>query len=91
MKKKAATIFKDKNGRVVIWQSPNMLLWAWIILKAVAMFLAQGKIKAGLDQLSGAVLFAWAYFEADQGVSPFRKILGAIIMLGVAVGFFVQG
>src|SRR4051794_9329072 len=79
MKDVAKRFFKDKNGRIVLWQSPNLLLYSWIALKIFSMLLS-GRSKTGLEHLSTAVLFAWAYFEIVSGVNLFRKVLGAVVL-----------
>lgn len=89
MKEKTTTFFKDKNGHVVLWQAPNLLLWGWIVLKVIMFVLASSKLRTGLDQMSNVLLFTWAYYEADQGVSLFRKTLGMAVMFVVVLGFFV--
>lgn len=79
---------RDKDGRVVLWQSPNLLLWSWIILKLISLLLKAGRIKAGFEQLSSAVIFAWALYEFTKGVNYFRKALGLVVLIAVIVGFF---
>jgi hypothetical protein len=80
--------FHDKNGRVVLWQTPSFPLIAWLGLKVLSIPLADGTIKVGLSHVSTAFLFIWAYLELTQGVNHFRRLLGLIIGLGIIKSFF---
>ena len=77
--------FKDKDGHWTIIQSPNVLLSAWIVLLLLNLFINYQPTRL----LQSTVLFAWAYLELTQGTSNFRKLLGAIILTGVTVSFFI--
>jgi hypothetical protein len=77
-----------KHGKVIIWQSPNLLLWLWISIKALVLFIDDGNFKNNLGNLSGAILFAWAFLELTQGDSYFRKLLGLIIITFTTINFF---
>lgn len=80
--------FRDSNGQITIWQSPNLLLSAWIIFEVIKLIVSKGKLKTGLEQLSSVTLFAWAYLEATTGVNYFRKVLGLLVLIIIIVGFF---
>lgn len=88
MQGKVRNFFSDKNGRIVLWQSPNLLLYGWIVFTVAAKLMNSGYIKTGLEQLSTAVLFSWACYEAANGVSYFRKTLGILILAIIISGFF---
>ena len=77
--------FKDKNGRWMIVQMPNPLLSTWIFLLLVNLVLRNPHIQL----FQSAVLFTWSYLELTEGMSGFRKLLGLIVFVGVAVSFFV--
>ena len=79
-------LFKDSDGRVVVIQPPNTLLSVWIILVVVNHLVDTPSSKV----LQSAVLFAWAYIELCEGVSCFRKLLGAIILLVTLFGIYSQ-
>lgn len=76
--------FKDKHGHWAIMQWPNALLMVWIVLLLINLPLRSRPI--GLVQ--SAVLFTWAYLEITQGISRFRKTLGAVILVGIIVSYF---
>lgn len=81
-------VFKDKEGRIVLGQWPNLLLWGWVISKVASIFLREGQIKSGFEILSTSFLFAWAYFEVTDGVNYFRRLLGIVVLTFIVVGFF---
>lgn len=86
--KQLRKFFEDTEGRVVIFQSPNLLLWGWILFRALSILLDTGKLKTGFGQLSTALLFTWAWFELTKGDSYFRRVFGGFILLFIIVGFF---
>lgn len=88
MKFKPRRIFKDRHGRVVVFQWPNVPLYGWIVFKILAIIVAKGKLKDGLEQLSVALLFVWSYLEIKQGVNYFRRILGVVVLLAIVASYF---
>lgn len=80
--------FKDKDGRVIVWQNPNAALLSWFFLRLLTLALADGTVKNGLLQLSGAFLFVWAYLEVTKGSSHFRKALGAVVLASIIASYF---
>jgi hypothetical protein len=81
-------IFRNKKGTVVIWQFPNAPLWGWIVASVAAMIIKHGREHAGLHLLAQAFLFAWAYLELRSGESIFRKVLGGLLLIVIAISFF---
>ncbi|HEY0964941.1 MAG TPA: hypothetical protein VGE13_00495 [Candidatus Saccharimonadales bacterium] len=80
----------DKHGRAVIWQKPNLPIIGWFAFMVVSHLLGPGALRSGLELLSAAFLFTWAYLEITQGASPFRRVLGAVVFVIVIIGFFCQ-
>ena len=80
--------FKDKNGKIVIWQSPNLPLWGWIVFSVIAHLIKAGRLHTGSQSLAQAWLFTWAYLEIRQGDSTFRRILGGLVLASMIFGFF---
>ncbi len=80
--------FEDKNGHIVLWQNPNTALLSWFFLRLLTLALADGTVKNGLTQLSGAFLFVWAYLEVTKGSSHFRKALGAVVLASIIASYF---
>ena len=89
MGKRFKKLFTDKNGKVVIFQPPNLPLIGWLVCMIVALLLPIGFLKNGFMNLSGAFLFLWAYQEITQGASYFRRSLGVVALLIVLSGYFI--
>lgn len=80
--------FYDKHGKRVIFQRPNLLIIGWAVSAILGHIFTSGKPHHGFNELSHALLFAWAYLEISQGANTFRRVLGVLIMLAVIKGFF---
>ena len=80
-------IFKDTNGRVVLWQWPNVPLWGWIILKLFALVVAQGHLRSVCEQLGTVLLFTWAYLELTRGINYFRRALGLAVLIAIILSY----
>lgn len=81
-------LFKNKDGKFVVVQAPNVALAGWFILLIAGMLIADTGLKGGLAQLSKAFLFVWAYMEIKSGASPFRRLLGAVVIAILIIGYF---
>lgn len=88
MRLETKRFIRDESGQIILWQSPNLLLSGWIVLKVTTLVLSAGHVRAGLEQLSTAILFTWAVYEAAKGVNYFRKTLGVIVLAVITAGFF---
>jgi hypothetical protein len=81
--------FKDKHGKVVVAQAPNVLISIWLVLQLADLIVLHGKYQP-VRILATAVLFAWAYDELRRGDSQFRKVLGAAVLLGIVITTFIH-
>lgn len=86
---RAGNFFKDKDGKWAIVAFPNVLLAAWIAIIILTKFIPENNLHLSLSLLGSAVLFAWAYLELTDGTSYFRRVLGAVILLAVIIGYFL--
>lgn len=80
-------VFEDKDGKVVLFQKPNTLLLVWLVSTFVVA-LTHGRLQTNLYILSAASLVIWALLEIFQGVTNFRRILGAVVLLAVTWSLF---
>lgn len=73
-------IFEDRStGRLVVGQWPNLPLWIWIVASVVGRFTDNAVVGA----VAAMALAVWAILEVAKGVNPFRRILGAVVLLGL--------
>ena len=81
-------LIRGKDGRIYIFQLPNLPIIGWFVCMITSNFLPAGSIKVGFSHLSLVFLAIWCYLEITTGVSRFRQILGIIIAALVIYNFF---
>jgi hypothetical protein len=74
-------IWRNRRGDIVIWQTPNIWLIAWVILTCVSLFASSHSMANIVWWLSSAVLATWALLEIFKGVNYFRRGLGLVVLL----------
>jgi hypothetical protein len=82
--------FRDRNGEIVIGQSPNIPILVWFAASLLQLAYKTGRINLGLDILATGSLFVWAILELFQGVNYFRRSLGAIVLVWLLISKFQQ-
>ncbi|GJD36118.1 hypothetical protein [Methylobacterium aerolatum] len=80
--------FRDRtSGRIVLAQWPNAPLWLFGLLQAVAWIAGlEGGAGRWAALASRVALAVWAGDEVLRGVNPWRRCLGAAVLLWLAVG-----
>jgi len=78
---------RDRNGKIVLWQIPNLPLIGWFVCLVISHLISAGVIRAGFASLSTAFLFTWAYLEIKEGASYLRRVLGAVVLASVLMSF----
>lgn len=73
-------IFKDKKGRLVIWQEPNFNLVLFFGFLAASNVIRHAKVHNLLSILAFGTIFIWSWREIKDGASLFRRLLGLIVM-----------
>lgn len=71
--------WKNRQGQVVIWQTPNLPLIAWAGLTVFSL-LVNGRLADILSWLGSAALITWSLLEIFRGVNYFRRALGLFIL-----------
>ncbi len=82
--------YKDKNGKIVLAQSPNIPIIIWIIFSVLSYILPSNDMQALFAELSTLILFVWAYLELFSGVNYFRKALGFVVMLWIITNIIIN-
>ena len=72
--------FEDEHGRLILWQAPNLPLWVWAVASLATRFLSDRPEQAAQLIAFGA-LFTWAWLEIFDGASPFRRLLGSVVLI----------
>ena len=73
-----------QTGEITIAQMPNPSLWIVLVGSVLSWaFHPEGRAGALLDGLVKASLFVWAVDEIARGVNPWRRCLGAAVLVYV--------
>ena len=72
--------FKDKDGNIVLYQHPNILLILFLGFSLLHL-LVGGGMKEFIGMLGFGTGFAWSIGEAQEGVNGFRKTLGIALLI----------
>ncbi len=72
--------WKDRRGRIVIWQTPNLSLIAWAVLTVLSL-LVSSRLADVLSWLGSAALITWSLLEIFRGANYFRRALGLLVLV----------
>ena len=75
------SFFKDKHGKTVVWQNFNLPIILWAVFALLSKIFKTGDLHTFLSVIAFGLIFTWAWLEINQGASPFRRMLGAIVMI----------
>lgn len=78
-------IFKDKDGKVVVGQTPNGPIILSLILFVLSRWNYLSDYSELLEKFAIIWLVIWALLELISGVNLFRKIIGAITLISILV------
>jgi hypothetical protein len=71
---------KDKDGNIVLLQSPNLPIITYIVSLILSKVTA-GSLQQFFEVIGFGSLFVFAWLELFEGVNYFRKALGLVVML----------
>ncbi len=63
-----------------MWQVPNPALSVWIAAVVLGWFPLSTTHGAAVDGVRRGALLVWALDEVVRGASPFRRLLGAVVL-----------
>jgi hypothetical protein len=72
--------WRDRKGRVVVWQTPNVWLIAWAVCLTLSLFLG-GHVGDALFWVASAALVIWSLLEIFLGAAYVRRLLGLVVLL----------
>jgi hypothetical protein len=74
-------LLKDKQGRIVIAQLPNLPLFIFILSSLLLMAYRKGTPGYLFKVVSFGSLFTWCWLEIFNGTNYFRRILGGVVLV----------
>ena len=78
-----------ETGRITIMQRPNLALTMALIAIVVRVLLhPAGSAGVTLTVLVGVTLTVWAVPEVVHGVNPWRRLLGAVVLILAVLSWF---
>jgi hypothetical protein len=72
-----------QTGQVVLAQAPNPPLLLFLAASALRLALS-GDARTAASVVAGGALVWWSVDEIVRGDSPFRRVLGAVVLAGWA-------
>ncbi len=76
----------DRDGHLAIAMLPNPAIWVWVLCRGLAWIGWSGLDERTLRDLGTGALLVWAADELARGTSPFRRVLGAGVLVFVLMG-----
>ena len=73
--------FRSEDGRLTLWQFPNPALWVWLAALVLGRFDLSAAHERAVDGVRHGALLVWALDELVRGASPFRRVLGAVVLV----------
>jgi hypothetical protein len=75
------------TGELAIAQWPNAPLLIFLVATAVRLLVhPEGTAGTLLAIVSGAAVVVWSVLEIARGDSPFRRVLGAVVLVATVAG-----
>ncbi len=71
-----------------MWQTPNVALLVWLAAIIASRF-THGTAHTIISSLGTTAIIIWAILEIISGASPFRRMLGLVVLLFVAATRFL--
>jgi hypothetical protein len=79
-------IWRDRRGRIVLWQTPNPWLIGWLVLTFISL-LFTGRRADIFSWLGSVSLIVWSLLEVFKGVNYFRRALGLLVLVMSVMSF----
>jgi hypothetical protein len=83
--------WRDNEGKVVIFQWPNIWLVIWVICEFIAILSSSKSIYNVTWWVGTVALAIWALLEIVKGVNYFRRLLGFLVALLIVISIFNIG
>jgi hypothetical protein len=73
--------FRSRDGHLTLFQFPNPALWVWIVAVVLGWFDLSPAHETAVTGVRHGALVVWAVDEVVRGSSPFRRVLGAVVLV----------
>lgn len=81
----------DRHGEVVLGQFPNPALAVWLVTTLLRWTgVLEGESADTARDIGTGALLVWALDEIVRGAAPLRRLLGAAVLVVVAVGLLTR-
>ena len=77
--------FRSSDGRLAVWQVPNPALCVWMATVVLGRFDLSATHATTVDGVRRGALLVWALDEVVRGASPFRRLLGGVVLAAQTV------
>lgn len=78
--------FRDKDGKVVVGQKPNIFIIVWAVCSILNLCSYNRAVSKTLFITGTLSLVIWAVLEVGWGASYFRRTLGTLVLVVVVLG-----
>ena len=79
------------TGEIVVAQRPNLPLSVFLAATVARLvFQPDGTAGTVVSIVSTTAIVVWAVLEIAAGSSPFRRVLGAVVLLAALVGLLLR-
>lgn len=85
MRKLLNKIVRDKDGKIVIAQFPNLSLIAWALSTFLSRIVIESHIANIFRLIAVVSLLIWSLQELLQGSAIIRRALGAVVITSVLI------
>ena len=80
-----------ETGDVVVAQLPNPPLLVWLLATVIRLVLSpHGVVGTALSVVATVSLVIWSLLEIARGDSPFRRVLGGVVLAAIALGLLLR-
>jgi hypothetical protein len=81
--------FRSSDGRLAVGQLPNPALCVWLAAVVLGWFDLSARHATVVDGVRDGALLVWALDELVRGASPFRRLLGVVVLTAQVVALVV--
>jgi hypothetical protein len=71
---------RSSDGRQTLWQWPNPALCVWLVALVLGWLDLSAAHATAVDGIRHGALLVWSLDEVVRGASPFRRVLGAVVL-----------